>query len=96
VVELRIAGVYGERIYGMNKVCPMCGGTELYGKAGGILANGWQLVMKATRIAWFGSQGPIRLDGMICARCGYVALQVPMNEMDRLPAELERGGWTRL
>jgi hypothetical protein len=51
----------------MNKVCPMCGGAELYGKAGGILANGWQLAMKATRIAWFGSQGPIRLDGAAVA-----------------------------
>jgi len=80
----------------MQKVCPMCGGTELYVKAGGILARGWQLAMKATRIAWFAAQQPIRLDGVICARCGYVALQIPANEMDRLPAELERGEWTRL
>jgi hypothetical protein len=80
----------------MKKVCPMCGGAELYGKAGGLLANSHQLAMKPTRSGWFAAQHPIRLDGVICARCGYVAFQIPANEMDRLPTELERGEWTRL
>ena len=80
----------------MQKVCPMCGGMELYGKRGGILGHGRQLTMKPTRIAWVASQQPIALDGVICAQCGYVALQVPADEMDRLQDELQRGEWTRL
>ncbi len=78
-----------------NGVCPVCGATEVYGKAGGIMpgANGWALIVQPWRFGW---RKRVILDSLICGKCGHVALQVPWRDMEELHTTFQKGGWTRL
>ena len=74
-----------------NGVCSRCGGTEIYGKHGGIW--GYQGGLFVRVAGWFKR---IRLDSLICMQCGYAVLQVPSKDLERLRAVVVKEGWTRM
>ena len=74
-----------------NGVCPVCGSTEVYFKAGRIDSDGGNVGVG--RGGW---GGPLPLDAFICGQCGNVALRVPERDLELLHTIFEKRNWTRL
>jgi hypothetical protein len=76
-----------------NGRCPVCLGTEVYGHPYGVITNhGGALKVGPSRI--FRAQ--VDVAALICATCGYVALQVAAPKLAVLREIFEADGWARI
>lgn len=76
-----------------NGRCPVCQGIEVYGHPYGVISDhGGGLKIGPSRI--FRAQ--VDVAALICAACGYVALQVAAPKLDVLRRIFEGDGWARI
>jgi hypothetical protein len=74
-----------------NGRCPVCGGTEVYGRAEGVITpRGGALIIRPWR---WGFRKSMTLHTLICGACGYVAFQVSAHDLEELRKGFHEGGW---
>ena len=76
-----------------NGICPECGGTEIYTKAGAIWGHLTGISVKIGGL-WKGTA--IMLDGLICAQCGHAAVRIPVGAIEQMRSAFTDDGWTRV